>query len=550
VSGPLRTTHRLVEAVSLDRIASSGQRLSHYRFRHALLQASAYRSLDSVQQAQLNERTGRVLEAIYAPPVGQADGGRSSVEAVRQALAPKVAHHFEAAGLPLEAARYRLEAGRWAVRLVAYDEAIAHLERGLVLLQRVAASPERLRLELDLCLPLVNPLVLQRGFQAPNLKRALARLFELTQHPDLKDDPQRLTALVLLALASSWSADPERGQRVGEQLLALAPSADSGQAQDGGQPFLMLAHWVLGHSHLLQGQLVAAREHLGQALALHDPEAGPPVGLSFPEEPGVIGRVELSYALWLLGYPDQGRSNLQQALALAQEFDQPRTTAFAHVLAGVLYSVGRDGTEALKHVQALQGLGEAGQVYGAWAELLTGQADAAAPWSDHDQGFAHAAADSAAVQGTGSGVGHVMRLLVRAQTLLQAGQAAMALEAVDQALAWIERTGVQLLEAEVWRVRGELLLTSDDGPRTMDDREAASSAAEAEACFHRALEVAQEQQARWLELRAAVSLARLWGTQDRHDEAHELLSDIYGWFTEGFDTVDLIEAKALLDELA
>ncbi|MEJ2737508.1 MAG: AAA family ATPase, partial [Anaerolineae bacterium] len=283
LSGPLRTRHRLVEAVSLDRLApsrqppstssgrppstGSGQCLSRYRFRHSLVQALAYRSLDAVQRTRLHEATGHALEAIYALAAGQAGGKPSSSEPFRYALAPDLARHFEAAGMPMQATRYRLEAGRWSMRLVAYDEAIAHLEHGLALLQRVETSPEQLRLELELCLSLVNPLVLQRGFQTPILEQTLARLFELTQHPSLKDDPQRLTALVLLGLASSWSADPERGQRVGEQLLKKAPSVGSEQAQDGGQSFLMLAHWVLGHSRVLQGQLVAAREQLGQALA-------------------------------------------------------------------------------------------------------------------------------------------------------------------------------------------------------------------------------------------------------------------------------------------
>jgi len=146
--------------------------------------------------------------------------------------------------------------------------------------------------------------------------------------------------------------------------------------------------------------------------------------------------------------------------------------------------------------------------------------------------------------------------------LARAGQAERALLATNRALAWIEQTGVRLLEAEVWRTRGELLLRADEGRTTNDDKEPGapsivshtnvgrpSPSGEAEACFQRALEVAREQEARWFELRAAVSLARLWQAQGRRDEARELLAGVYGWFTEGFDTVDLVEAKALLEEL-
>jgi DNA-binding SARP family transcriptional activator len=546
LSGPLRIRHRLVEAESLDWLASSGQRLSRYRFRHSLVQRSAYRNLDAVARARLHEATGRALDEVYAveeerPPM----------------LAPELARHLEAAGLPLKAASYRLEAGRWAVRLVAYDEAIAHLERGLALLEGVPSSRERLRLELDLHLSLVNPAMLQQGPQSPTVKQALARLFELTQQPALQDDPLRLTALVVLAHASTMSADPGRGQQVGEQLLELAataasgqaPSAGSGQAQHGDQQSLMLAHWVLGHSHWLQGHLVVAREHLGQALALYEPETGRPLRLLLGGGPDVIGRAVLGIVLLLLGYPDQGGVALQQALAQAQEIEESSTTAFVHVLAAVSDFLSRDVTAALRHSETLRSLGDAGLVYGVWAELLSREAGTAEPEPGLEQGLAQAPETGSALQGLGSGVGQAVQLLAQAQLLVQVGQIGAALRAMDRAQAWIERGGVRVLEAEVWRVRGELLLGAEGGTHQTGAFHH-ESAAEAEACFHRALEIAREQQGRWLELRASVSLARLWGARGRRDEARELLAGIYGWFTEGFDTVDLVEAKVLLEELA
>jgi hypothetical protein len=141
-------------------------------------------------------------------------------------------------------------------------------------------------------------------------------------------------------------------------------------------------------------------------------------------------------------------------------------------------------------------------------------------------------------------------MLLQADVCARAGQVEMGLSALDQAQAWIDRTGMQATQADVWRLRGELLFGADDRPRTIDDREPASSVAEAEACIHQALSIAREQQARTFELRAAVSLARLWQTQGRRAEARELLAGIYSWFTEGFDTPDLVEAKRILDELA
>ena len=196
-------------------------------------------------------------------------------------------------------------------------------------------------------------------------------------------------------------------------------------------------------------------------------------------------------------------------------------------------------------------------VYSVWAELLAGQARVAGPKPGLEQGLAPAAEGSFTLQAAGSGAGQVGQLLVQAQMLVRGGHTEMAIEALDQALAWIERTGVRVMEAEVWRMRGELLLAERTlTPPTQDGRgpspEERGEAGEAEACFRCALEVAREQQARWLELRAAASLARLWHSlrsQGRRDEARELLAGIYGWFREGFDTVDLVEAKGLLEEL-
>jgi hypothetical protein len=396
----------------------------------------------------------------------------------------------------------------------------------------------------------------------------------LVQHPELQSEPQRRAALSVLALLAIWSADPEGGLRVGKELLRLAPTGASGQAptkasgqaQGGDRQPAMLAHWVLGHSYWLQAQLVAAREHLEQALALHDPDAGRPLSPLLGADPTVVGQAQLGWTLWLLGYPDQGREGLQRALVQADASQKPPSEALAHLLAGIAYLLlGRDVAAALRHSQALWPLGRAGLDYRAWADLLAAAAyaqDGKAQLGPEGSTGAKAALErvllqaaeaQSALQATGPGVGQAAQLLVQAQLCAWAGQAEMGLAAMDQAQAWIERTGMRATEAEVWRVRGELLL-ADDGPRTMDDGEPSSSvvrgpSSSPEACFHRALAVAREQQARWLELRASVSLARLWQAQGRRDEARELLAGIYGWFTEGFDTVDLAEAKALLAQL-
>jgi predicted ATPase len=202
-------------------------------------------------------------------------------------------------------------------------------------------------------------------------------------------------------------------------------------------------------------------------------------------------------------------------------------------------------------------LGQGSLVYGAWAELLAGQAQAHSKDSGQaqdgeagdcaaepglEQGLARFVEAGSTWQAAGSGAGYAGLLILQAEVCARAGQVEMGLAAMDRAQAWIKETGVRVMEADVWRMRGDLLL--------MDRPAGSTDAGEAEACFRRALETARAQQARWLELRAAVSLARLWQGQGRRDEAHDLLSGIYGWFGEGFDTPDLRDAEELLDQLS
>jgi predicted ATPase len=296
---------------------------------------------------------------------------------------------------------------------------------------------------------------------------------------------------------------------------------------------------------------------LGQVLELYDPEAGHRLSPVMGADPGVTVRAVRGLTLWLLGYPDRGRESLQEALAQAREIEQPSSSAFAHLWAGATYALlGRDEAAARMHSEALRLLGPAGVIYGVWAELLAGQASATGPEPRLKQGSAQTAEAASATQALSSGVGYASLLLVQANVYARAGQAEMGLASVDQALAWVERTGVRVMEAEVWRMRGELLLLAANRSWSMDDRQPASplvsrlpSSGEAGACFHHALEIARGQEARWLELRTAVSLARLWRSEGRRDEARELLAGIYNWFAEGLDTVDLVEARALLDEL-
>lgn len=522
---------RLVQAEELT--WQGGRPLSRYRFRHQLFQRYLYDSLDAVERAHLHGAVLAALEELRKTGSGGA--------------AVTLARHAEAAGLPLRAAGYCLEAGLQAVQLVAYEEAVAHLTRGLGLLRGVAPSREQLRLELSLWVSLVNPALLRGGWHGSMFRQGLGRLSDLVRHPDLQDAPERVTALAAVALALIWSADPERGQRVGEQLLDLGRTGD--------RQSLLLAHWALGHSLWLQGDLAAAREHLDEALALHDPQSGLPLSAVMGTDPGVMGHAVLGYVLWALGYPEQGEAMLRQALAEAQAMNRPPTTAFANVLSGMArFIMGRDAAAAFTHASAIRPLGYVADFYRGFADVLeTARSNAegrplaaARPRPGPEQAPRQWAEGDSASPTAGSGVGQASYLLVHAHACAQAGQAELGLAAMAQALVWIEQTGVRVMEAEVWRMRGELLLQAAAGA----GHGSAAPTAESEGCFQRALEVARGQGARWLELRAAMSLARLWQARGWRAQAHELVANLYDGFTEGHDTPDLQEARALLQGLA
>jgi predicted ATPase len=313
----------------------------------------------------------------------------------------------------------------------------------------------------------------------------------------------------------------------------------------------MLGHWALGFSHWLRGQPIPAREHLDRALALYDLEASRALDGLVVADLGVMARAMLGAVQWQMGYPDQARASLRQAVVQAQALEQPSSLAFAHYVAVMVTSVvGRDVAAALNHAQSLRPLSQMSLVYRAWAEMVAAQSQAqggragdgiAEP--ELPEGLARMVEVGSTYQAAGSGGGYAGLMLLQADVCALAGQFELGLRAIDQAQAWIERTGMQATQADIWRMRGELLLVE------ASSTERAAAVAEAEACFQQALGIAREQRARIYELRAAVSLARLWQAQGRRSEARELLASLYSWFTEGFDAVDLVEARALLDEL-
>jgi predicted ATPase len=324
-------------------------------------------------------------------------------------------------------------------------------------------------------------------------------------------------------------AEYERAFEHGEQCLRLAENARN-------QAMLMQSHWVIGLSQCYLGKFATARDHFEQTIAIHD-AAG--ITSQASMYGAVLSRAHLARMLLYLGYPDQSRQVMNEAIAKAERLRLPVAVANTLALAAYVEAFHHnvEKTLELSAATALHA-GEHGLPYYAAVATMT-RGWALAMQNQEDEGIRlirQGLAASLAI-GTKQQQGYFLALL--AEALNQAGRIEEGLEALREGISVAQQSNEPFYKAELYRLRGDVLVKSG-----------VDSPSEAESCFHRALEVAREQQAKSFELRAAMSLARLWGQQCRGAEARAILAEIYGWFTEGLDTADLQDARVLLDELS
>jgi predicted ATPase len=273
-------------------------------------------------------------------------------------------------------------------------------------------------------------------------------------------------------------------------------------------------------------------------MALYDPRQHRAMAVRYGHDPGVCCRGGAAVVLWLLGYPDQALRELHATHALGQELAHPPSLAFARMLTAIAYQMRRETDAAHEQAEALIALATEQEfaLFRAIGGILRGATRTALCQSGEQIGQIRQ--DLAAVRETGSGVLEPYFLGLLADAYARDGQVETGLATLDEALAAAQGTGQRMVEAELYRLRASLLLRQPGTPQ-----------AEAEAWFQRALDFARRQEAKSLELRAAMSLSRLWHQLGKRQEAHDLLAEVYAWFTEGFDTADLQEAKTLLEEL-
>jgi predicted ATPase len=508
---------RLVEAELLYQRGVAPQ--ATYLFKHALIQEAAYQSLLRSTRQYYHQRAARVLTEQFPETA--------------ETQPELIAHHYTEAACHEQAIPYWQCAGQRAIERSAHVEAVAHLTQGLDVLMTLPDTRERARHELALRLALGTSLSVTKGWPAPEVGKAYSRAQYLCQQGGE-------TAQLFPVLWGLWHfhfvrGEPQTARELGEQLLTLA--------QQHQEPtYFLAAHFMLGGALTALGALEPALTHWEQTFALYDPQQHHALTYLFGADPGVFSLSFASHALWLRGYPDQALLRSRQALDLAQDLAHPFSLALAHCYTAMLHQFRREPRLVQQQAEAAMNLcTEQGFTYYlAWATLLRGwglmvqSADRANEdaMSQLRQGFADLLA-------TGAGIREAYYRALLAEAAGSRGDSDTGQQLLAEALAAVQRTEERYWEAELYRLQGDLLGQAAERPQ----REGA------EANFLRALAVARSQQSKSLELRAAMSLGRLWQEQEKRDDARTLLVPVYHWFTEGFDTADLQEAKALLEAL-
>jgi predicted ATPase len=487
-----------------------------YIFKHALTQEVAYNSLLIERRKLLHERAGLALESMFA---GQLDDHLG-----------ELAHHYSHSDNVAKAVEYLERAGQQAAQRSAYADAISSLSATIDLLQKLPDGPERTQREVLFQLAIARALVPLKSRGAPEVERAYTRARELCER---LDDPPELFP-VLLGL---WGVHLLRGElrkayELADRLLQRAQSA-----HDPAE--LLYAQLAPGETSFWMGDLLPAREHLEMAISLYDRERHRPLAFRYlGVDAGVLCLSYSAWALWHLGYPDQAIKRSNEALASAQALCHPFSLGFAEIVVTVLRQYRREAPTAQETAKNMIALSvEYGFTHVlAHATIMRGWA--IAEQGRNEEGIAQIKEGLAASHGTGMKLPRPYFLCLLAEAYMETGRFDDALGALTEALAATDEHENRNYEAEIHRLKGEVLLKQGD-----------SKAAEAQGCFQRAIEIARKQSAKSWELRATMSLARLLAKQGRRDEARRMLADIYNWFTEGFDTADLKDAKAFLDEL-
>jgi adenylate cyclase len=486
-----------------------------YHFVHVLYQNCLYAALQPARRTAVSAAVAAALLAYH--------GDKSGAVAGELALLLEAARDW-----PLAVDYFGLAAEN-AARVYANQEAIVLARRGLDLIPKVPESSRRAQQELRLLMALTIPLQTIQGYAAPDVGEVCSRARALCEQ--LGESAAGYSVLWRLALFEMVRGELGPAQSLAEQCLRLAHTV-------GDPSLLTAAHMILGTIAVYRGQLAVVLEHMSQVESLYDPVRDAAHTVLYGNHPVVIAHSFASWALWLLGYPDRAVTAMERGLKLAQALGHPQTLANAWYFAASLHRYRREPRQTREMSQSLMQLANEqglilyhalGMIWHGWALTQEGQLS---------EGMQQIYRGASAFRATGARAQQTQFVSMIAQTQVMRGQVSEGLTTLAEALSVVTRGGEAYEDAELHRLRGEFLL-----------QKPVPEPAEAESCFRQALARAQQQQTKSFELRAAVSLARLLQAQGRPAEGRKLLAETYGWFTEGWETPDLREAKDLLGSL-
>jgi predicted ATPase len=495
-----------------EQLAATG---IEYVFKHALTQEVAYNSLLVERRKQMHENAGQALESIFADHLDD--------------HLTQLAHHYGRSDNIDKAVDYLGRAGQQALQRCAPADATGNLASAIGLLQKLPDKAERIQRELPLELALGQAFILLKGWAAREVEQAFTRALEICEH--LGNPPEVFFALFGLYsnyhVRGGYAAARERAR----ELLRLAQST-------GDHTYLVLAHYAMGETSLHTGELKLAREHQHIVLSLYDQERDRPLAfrIGVDAKQGILSYA--GWTLWLLGYPDQALATGKEAVAIARALSHPNSLAAAEFFLMIVQLYRREAPAVQETAERVIAFStEHG--FGGWLLFSTTHRGwAIAEQGRPEQGIAFMREGLAMAHGAGADIGRTDLLCHLAEACMKADRLDDALSTVSEAVAAADQQEERYYEPDIYRVKGEVLLRQDY-----------SNIRQAEDCFRMAVEIARKHSRKSLELRATISLARLLAREGRRDEARTMLAEIYNWFTEGFDTADLKDAKVLLDEL-
>ena len=511
---------RLIEAGLLFRQGSAPH--ATYLFKHALVQDAAYSTLLREPSRQLHARVAQILESQFAE--------------IAEKQPELLARHCTEAGLIANAARQWGKAGQRSINRSALLEAIEQLTRALAQIERLPPTPTLRREQIELQVALINPLMHVKGYAAPETRAAVERARLLIETAEVLGESPEDPLLLFSVLYGFWVVNYVAFN--GDVMLSLAEQFLDRAERQGATVPVMTGHRLMGTSLLYAGEFVDARVHLDRAIELYDPAKHRALAVRFGQDARVAALFYRSRTLWPLGFPEAALADADRAVKDAREMGQAATLMAALALTSTTYIHCGHYALALAQLDELVALAEdKGAVL--WKVHATVNMDLVAALTGKAVNAVEVITSGLiAWRATGATMLVPMRLASLANAHADIGQFDEAWHSMGEAIATIKVTKERWYEAEVNRIAGEIARKAPD-----------PAAARAEAYFERALAIARKQQAKSWELRAAMSLARLWREQGKVPQARQLLAPVYGWFTEGFGTRDLKEAKALLEEL-